>query len=250
MDVLLKIMGATLGALVPLIFVMALRKGIDCAPLDEGTKARARRSLVALVALFTLSVWGCSLTGWISYHPGDEIPRVFLFLFAPVLVGVAALGSKTFREVLNHTPLETLVGTQAFRFAGAAFFLITYLGVLPNAFVTGAYGDVATATLATLATLNLRKGKAGVAASSLFWGFTVAGLVDLLCVAYSMLVYYPIWYHGAPSSAPIADFALVMIPAIAAPFALVLHVYAVRGFMLRAGSRSSQDASLIAASHD
>ena len=238
MDVLLKIMGGALGVLVPCLFVLALGKGIDRAPLDEATKSRARRWLVVLVAGFTLSVWVSSLAGWIGYHPGDALPRVLVFLFAPVLVGVAALASETVRGVLDHTPLETLVGTQAFRFAGVAFFLITYLGVLPGAFVTGGYGDLATATLATLAALQLRRGNGG----RLFWGFTVAGLVDLACVAWAMLAYYPIWYHGAPSSAPTAEFALVMIPAIAAPFALVLHIYAVRGFLLR--SRSAQTARL------
>ena len=47
-----------------------------------------------------------------------------------------------------------------------------------------------------------------------------------------MLAYDPIWHHGTPSSAPLAQFALVMVPAIAAPFALLLHTYAIRGAIL------------------
>jgi hypothetical protein len=70
----------------------------------------------------------------------------------------------------------------------------------------------------------------------LFWGATLAGLGDLLNVAYLIAAYYPIWFPGAPSSAPAADFALVMIPALAAPCALLFHVFALRAVVLGSGA--------------
>jgi hypothetical protein len=227
MDVVLKIMGGSLGLLVPCLFVFALAKGIDRAPWDPARKASIRRGTIGLVAFWTAAVWALSLTGAFSYHAGDTIPRVLVPLLVPVLAGVVALASRNFRAILDHTPLAALVGVQSFRFAGAAFFLVVHLGILPGAFAAGGYGDLATASLATIAALMLTRSPAA-RGMPVFWAFTLAGLIDLVCVAYLILRYYPIWYRDAPSSAPISDFGLIMIPAIAAPLALLLHTYSIR----------------------
>jgi len=231
MDIVLKVMAGALGLLVPGLFVFALRKGIDRAPLESEARASAKRTLIVLVVVWTVAVWALSLAGALSYHEGDALPRVFIALFIPVAVGIAAMASRSFRTILDHIPLATLVGVQAFRFAGAAFLLIAYLGILPGAFASGGYGDLVTAMLATVASLLFARGVTG-GARIVFWGFTLAGLCDLFNVAYLMLKFYPIWYQGTPTSAPMADFALVMIPAIAVPIALLLHLYSIRGVVL------------------
>jgi hypothetical protein len=233
MDTLLKILGGSLGLLVPVLFVHALWRGIDRAPLAPADRASGKRTLVGLVASWTVVVWALSLAGLTGYHNGDAVPRVAVLLLVPVLAGVAALASPGFRLVLDHTPLAALVGVQSFRFAGTAFLLVVHLGILPVAFASGGWGDLLTATLATLAALMLARGVTG-GAKAVFWSFTLAGLLDLLNVAYLMLKYYPIWYHDTPTSVPMGEFALIMVPAIAAPFALLLHTYSVRSLVLRA----------------
>lgn len=226
MDVVLKIMGGSLGLLVPVLFVFALAKGIDQTPFDKARKASSRKGIMWLVAFWTIAVWAMSLAGVFSYHAGDKIPRLLIPLFAPVLVGLIALASKDFRAIVTHTPLSILVGVQSFRFAGAALLLVVHLRILPSEFVAGGYGDLVTASLAAVAALLLMRGPTatGIAA---FCGFTLAGVLDLMSVAYLILRYYPIWYKDVPSSAPLGEFALVMIPAIAAPIALLLHIYAI-----------------------
>jgi len=230
MDVVLKIMGGSLGLLVPCLFVIALAKGIERAPLDAAKKASSRSWIMGLVTCWTIAVWALSLAGTFSFHAGDKIPRVLIPLFVPVLVGLGALASRDFRAVLDHTPLATLVGVQSFRFAGAAFLLVVHLGILPGAFDTGGYGDLITASLAVIASLLLMRGPIAIGLAA-FWGFTLAGLFDLLNVAYLILRYYPIWYSDAPSSGALSDFALIMIPAVAAPLALLLHTYAIRSVL-------------------
>jgi hypothetical protein len=235
MTILLEILGGALGLAVPGLFVFALNQGIERAPFDAATKARRRKLLVLLTAAWTLAVWASSLAGVIDHHDGDPLPRVWVYVFVPVLVGIVALArSADFRAILDHTPVATLVGVQSFRFAGAAFLLVVALGVLPAPFAGGGYGDILTGLLATVAALALgRAPSAGARAA--FWGFTLAGLLDIANVAYLMLAYDPIWYHGTPSSAPLGQFALVMVPAIAVPVALLLHTFAVRGVLLGRG---------------
>jgi hypothetical protein len=239
-EILLKIMGGALGLLVPCLFVFAVGTGIARAPLEEARRRRLRTALVSLTAAWTAAVWASSLAGVIDYQAGDRIPRVFVCLVVPVLVGlVAVLRSADLRVALDHAPPATLVGVQAFRFAGAAFLLVVYLGILPPAFAGGGYGDLATATLAVVAAVLLGESR-GMGAKLAFWGFSVAGLADLVNVAYLLAAYYPIWHAGTPSSAPLGQFALVMVPAIAAPFALLLHVFAIRSVVLEKNASSSR----------
>jgi len=226
MEMILKIMGAALGVLVPYLFVVTVNKGIQRSHLDDASKARLQKTVVALVGGWTALVWTFSLAGIFSFHAGDVFPRFLLPLFIPVLFGLALLFRPEMRTILDHTPLSVLVGVQTFRFAGLAFIIIAHRGILPMPFVSGGYGDIATGALAlSTAILLSRKKKV---AKVFFTAFSAVGLIDLLNVAALLLNYYPIWYSAVPNSSPAADFSLIMIPAIAAPIALLLHFYALR----------------------
>jgi len=88
------------------------------------------------------------------------------------------------------------------------------------------YGDIVVGLLAlTAGTLFYRK-KPG--ASFFAWLFNIAGMLDLANVSRILLAYYPSWYSGEATSAVAAQFPLVLILAIAAPLALLLHVYSMR----------------------
>ena len=45
-------------------------------------------------------------------------------------------------------------------------------------------------------------------------------------MAYLLLAHYPLYNDTVPSSAPAFQFSLVLIPALAAPMALMLHLFA------------------------
>ena len=231
MELILKVLGAGLGILVPFIFMCTLRKGVENAPFEAQQKAGYKKTLVTVTLLWTALVWVLSLAGIFSYHVGDAIPRFVIPLVLPVLVGLFMLTNKTFQTILDHTPLSTLVGAQTFRLAGMVLLVIAYLGILPSAFASGGYGDIATGSLALIAWLMLSKQTSG--SKLFFWLFNIVGLCDLLNVAYLLLAYYPLYNSSLPSSAAAADFSLVMLPAIAAPIALLLHFYSLRNYLLK-----------------
>ena len=230
METLLLVAGAALGLIVPLLFTHALTQGIERSPFPLAIKTRFKTIAIAAVGGWTLLVWAASLSGLIRYQPGDSFPRFVIPLIAPVIAAVAlAASSGAFRTVLDHAPLGTLVGVQAFRLAGVAFLLIVYLGILPPSFGRAGYGDLATGALALSASLALaRKSRFS---HTLFWLFSAAGLCDLMNVAYLLLAHYPLYNDTVPSSAPAFQFSLVLIPALAAPMALLLHLFALRSYL-------------------
>ena len=225
METILKIAGGLLGLVVPYLFFIALNTGINKTDVDNQRRIKYRRILVAFVVLATISVWALSLGRILDYHEGDLVPKFAIPLIVFVLAGVLILDNKEFGTIISSTPLSTLVGVQVFRLAGIAFFFIAYLGILPDAFQSAALGDLLTGTLAILAGKSLQNRSDN--ARLLFWLFNIVGLLDLLNVAFLLMMYYPIWSDTLPSTESATKFSLVMIPAIAAPFAMLLHIYSI-----------------------
>jgi len=225
METILKIMGGLLGLVIPFFFAMNLNKGIQNSDLDEARKLRYRQILISVITVSTILVWALSLSKILDYHKDDRIPRFAIPLVVFVFIGLSLIKNKDFQSILSAMPLPSLVGTQAFRFAGAAFLVIAYLNILPQPFLLAGYGDILTGTLATLSSAALLK--QSINSKLYFWLFSVVGLLDLLNVAFLLLLYYPLWSRSVPTSESATQFSLVMIPAIVAPLALLLHIYAI-----------------------
>jgi hypothetical protein len=231
LDTILTILGGILGVVVPVLFAFAMNQGVARSPLGDAQRSAYQRTINMVTAVWTAAIWIASLMGIMNYHAGDNWPRVALPLFIPVIVALALLLHPTVRAIVNNIPVATLVGVQTFRLAGFVFLIIPGLGHLPRAFVIGGYGDIATGVLAMGAGLMLARKVSG--ATLLFVLFSVVGMCDLLIVAGLFFYFYPSWSSAVPSSAALADFSLVMVPALAAPTALILHLYAIRDVFFR-----------------
>lgn len=241
MNTVLTLLGGSLGVVVPLLFGAALRHGISRAPFSQSVRRTYQRRLVAVIGAWTLVIWGAAVSGVFAYQPGDPLPRFLAPMVLATLVGIGLMANRTFRTILDHTPLDVLVRTQAFRLMGSALFLVVYAGVLPPTFNSAGWGDLATGALAIIgASMLVRRSRSrGIA----FWGFTLAGLFDLGNVLVMALTFYPSWHAAPVSTAPLGEFSLVMLPAMAAPIALTLHAYAIRNFVAldEAGSLMTGD---------
>ena len=225
MEMILKFMGALLGLVIPFFFAMNINKGIKNSGFDTERKLKYRQILISVITVSTILVWILSLSNMLDYHEGDSIPRFTIPLVVFVFIGLYSIKNKDFQTIISAMPLSSLVGAQVFRFAGTAFLIIAYLKILPPAFQLAGYGDILTGTLAVLSSMALLKQSNN--SKLLFWLFNIVGLFDLLNVAFLLLLYYPIWSHSTPTSESATQFSLVMIPALVAPIALLLHIYAI-----------------------
>ena len=187
MDMLLKIMGASLGILVPILFIYAVKKGISNSQLGENDKKHLHKYSMIIIILWAALVWALSLTSVFGYSEGDTFPRFLLPLFIPVIIGVGLLFNKKFNTIIDNIPLATLVGVQTFRLAGFAFLLIVAVGILPHPFASGGYGDIATGALALISGLLLAKKRSS--GKLFFLLFSAIGLLDLMNVTLKLLTY-------------------------------------------------------------
>lgn len=225
MESILKIMGGLLGVMIPFLFAMNLNKGINNSALDAEKKIKYRRTLILVIVLSTILIWALSLSKILDYHKGDPVPRFAIPLIVFVFIGLYLVKNKDYQTILAAMPLSVLVGVQSFRFAGTAFLIIANLKILPETFRLAGYGDILTGTMAIAASMALLRESHN--AKLLFWLFNIVGLLDLLNVAFMLLFYYPEWNPNTPNSESATQFSLVMIPALVAPIAMLLHIYAI-----------------------
>src|SRR6476469_7616173 len=109
MQVALKTMSAALGLIVPVLFISVLLGGVRRSPLTPEAKARFRGGIIGVVMVWLLCAWIASLTGAISHHRADVLPRWLVGLALPTAIGLIALSSKSFRTIVDSVPLQTLV---------------------------------------------------------------------------------------------------------------------------------------------
>lgn len=223
---MITILATMLGTVVPLLFVFTLAKGIERSGFDKSKTWNYKIRLIAIGLIWTLVIWLSGMAGTFSYHEGDMIPRFVLPLLIPVMIGLVSLRNQDFRTIVDNTPLSLMVGMQTFRLMGVLFILVVNAGLAPSSFISGGYGDIITGLLALLSGVMLKNNASG--AKNVTWMFMVAGVADLLNVAFQLLFYYPIWSNVQPSSAGAAEFPLILVLGLAAPIALTFHLYTLR----------------------
>ena len=215
-----------LGVVSPAAFLYAFHKGLNRISWNASKKQQYWNRLLMGVMLWTILLFLTTIAGAYEYRIGDYLPRFLVGLFVPVLLMIIAQFRSSISDWIESIDIGTLIGVQFFRLFGAVFFLIAITGAGPKDFMSSGYGDVLTGALAIAVNLmyysNNRYSKMGA------WLFTLIGMLDLLCVSYILLKYYPTWSSAIPSTASAGSFPMMIVIGITAPIALLLHVFVIR----------------------
>jgi hypothetical protein len=233
-----SIISIVLSVLAPLLFVYTFKRGISESSLPDERKIKFKKRLNIIIVLWVILVWVLSLTHVLSYHKGDLFPRFTVALAIPVLAGLLLFFSQDFKEVLSKTPLYLLVGSQGFRLLGVVFFTVAAIEGVPSAVGSAGYGDLLTGSLALIAGYLLYNKKTFAILTAAL--FNIVGLLDLLSISRTLLVYYPLYTTSASTTAPLTTFPVVLILAIVAPIALLLHIYSIKNMLAQRKQESGQ----------
>jgi hypothetical protein len=203
----------------------------------------ARRSARALIApsFVAVSLWlvlafTLSARGFFAGSGNSSLPRIAWALIPLVIgyLGYLTLGSA--RAVVDQIPLHRIIGLQFYRALGVVFLVEWMLGALAGAFALPAgIGDVAIGLTAPFVAARVRDGAPRAREAAIRWN--VLGIADLVVAVTMGVLTTPGPLHlpalGAPN-AGIITLPLVLIPTIAVPFSILLHLIGLHRLVGRA----------------
>lgn len=146
--------------------------------------------------------------------------------------------SSTLKTVLAAIPLPWLVGVQLYRVVGVIFLALYALDQLPGEFaIPAGWGDVAVGLAAPVLGYSLYKGYRWSCLAAASWN--VLGILDLAVAVGTGFLSSPGPFQPLALENPntfITAFPLVLVPLIAVPLSVLLHLAALKRLRLALGS--------------
>ncbi|HEX4247230.1 MAG TPA: hypothetical protein VH008_05135 [Pseudonocardia sp.] len=205
--------------------------GLTCLALYRGAEraglGRRRAVLAGTVSAVLLGGWCIASAviaghGWYFTKLGEGPPWLPIAVVATLLAALAATRIPLVASALTAPgALERVALPHTFRLAGAAFLIMMALGNLPALFALPAgLGDMATAVAAVFVAR-------GASHRSAVW-FNVLGIADLVvALALGTLTGFQL-VDVTPSAQAITELPLALIPTVAVPVLIALHLISLR----------------------
>lgn len=228
---IIKTVSILISIVAPLLCYIIFKTGIIKSDFPPESKAKFNRILISSLIIWVSGIYALTLYGSFEYDQYEIIPKFVYGLLLPVVLALTLFASSTFRKLLDNISYKLLAFGQVWRILGAIFFLIAISGLGPYEFINSGVGDVLTGLTAILALIAIsraypwRKGA--------MWTLVALGMTDLLIVLFILLSRYPIWSDKLPSTAMAGSFPMMLIIGIAAPMALLLHIFMLRKLLKR-----------------
>jgi hypothetical protein len=228
---------ATIG--IPLLAVVALYRGANAARMPRRTATGlVVAAATALGGWFVVTSLLASSGSYERTVPGVELPWVTV---AAVGILVALLVATTIpvvsRSLSAPGSLARLALAQTPRVEGFVFLIVLTQGALPAAFAwPAAIGDMATGLAAPFVAWRLARGGGRRLAA---W-FNLFGLVDLLnAVTLGVLIGLGL-FAVQPGTQALAVLPLALVPTLAVPVAVTLHVVSLRRLLADARGKDQR----------
>jgi hypothetical protein len=209
---------------------------------------RLKKSLVACDftvdkkrKIFTGTLW--SLIGWALLTAALSLsgfvsdfstfpPRLLIVLVIPLIAIIWVVSTKEIREILRHTPAETLIWLQSFRIIVEVLLWRLFVNNLAPIQMTfeGRNFDILSG-LTALVVGFLVAGKKISRSLVIAWNFACLGLLlNIVAVALlSMPTPFRV-FMNEPSNTIVSQFPIIWLPAFLVPLAYGLHFLSLRQY--------------------
>lgn len=206
-----------------------------------------RKAVAALMAGIFLTAWLlCALIlgmdGFFRPDPSVRIPNI-LFSLLPLVIGFGLLFvSPTFREIVEATPPQWIIGVQTYRVLGVFFLILYAQEKLPGVFALPAgVGDLIIGMTAPIVAWLYVLKRRWARSLAILWN--IAGIADLVMAVALGFLSSPGRYQRLALDSPndlITAFPLVLIPTFAVPLSNLMHLLSLRGLL---GSKNNRRAT-------
>ena len=223
---IIKTVSILISIIAPVLCYIIFKAGIEKSDFTPETKVKLKNLLITSLIIWVSTIYTLTLAGSFEHDNFEIFPKFLYGLLLPVVLVLSLFASSTFRTVLDHLSYKLLSLGQVWRILGAIFFLIAISGIGPYEFVNSGIGDVLTGLTAIQALIGINR--AYTWRKGAMWALVALGMTDLLIVLFILLTRYPIWSDELPSTAMAGAFPMMLIIGIAAPMALLLHIFMLR----------------------
>jgi hypothetical protein len=187
-------------------------------------------------AVWTIAAFTLSARGFFLGAPDTSVPRI-VFALVPLTIGyLAYLSFRSVRAVADQIPQHSMIALQFYRVLGAVFLVEWMLGALPGAFALPAgIGDIAVGLAAPFVAARIKAGAPGARQSAILWN--VLGIADLAVAVTMGVTTTPGPLHLFALDNPnvaIIMMPLVLVPILAVPFSILLHLIGLHRLVRRA----------------
>ncbi|WP_242083934.1 hypothetical protein [Aestuariivivens sediminis] len=227
---LIKTVSVIISLLAAAVFVLVFWNGIKKSNLEPSLRKWYQKLGLAGIGIWVIAIYILTLAGTFVHDQEDAFPKFLIGLFVPVIAVLLMFKSEHFRTILNAISFKDLALGQIWRMLGSLFFLIALWGIGPKAFMASGYGDATTGLIAILTLVAFLKSSKWFRPG--LWMLTIIGTIDLLVVLFILLKHDPIWFKEFPNTAMAGAFPMMLIIGIAAPIALLLHIFTLRKLVL------------------
>jgi hypothetical protein len=206
-------------------YVAARRSGLSLAAAVNATAA-----VTALLVAWHAAATALAGAGLYRADPVDTVPTIAAALAVPLLVGWLVLRIPALQRVLTRSGVPALlVAAQSFRIFGVVFLILAAQNHLPAQFaVPAGVGDMLVGLAAPVVGWILwrqpHRRRLGITFNSL-------GLLDLFVAVGMGVTSAPgvlRVFTAPPSTQPLTELPLVLVPAFAVPLAILLHIASLR----------------------
>jgi hypothetical protein len=213
-----------LAILIPIFMIAEVaRKGALLSGMDAQQSKRIYTTILLFYGVYFSYVMLLSKSGILSENTLP--PKILLFTTLPLILFYFFIISNlnSFKTILLHTPIESLVLIHSFRLIGVFFLITEAYGAIPTKFAyIGGIGDILTAILSIPVALAVRSKK--TYSYTLVSAWNILGIADIISVLTTAIVTTRLSIEtGSQNLTGIAEFPFSLIPAFAPATILFLH---------------------------
>jgi hypothetical protein len=221
---------------IPAATSAVLYRGVIAAGLGRRAATAVTATTAAVLGSWLVLSGLLARAGVYRQDPGEAVPWFLVAVAGALIALVLATRIPLISRVLADpgTPAR-LALPHSLRVVGVSFLIVMTLGHLPATFATSAgLGDIAIGVAAPFVALQLSRGT-GRAWAVLF---NVLGILDLVVAGILGFLLFQL-VEVTPSTAPLFLLPLALIPTVAVPLAITLHIASLR--LLRTATKPEED---------
>jgi hypothetical protein len=221
---------------IPAATSAVLYRGAIAAGLGRRAATTVTTTTVAVLGGWLVVSGLLARAGVYRQDPEDVVPWFLVAVAGTLIALLLATRIPLISRILADpgTPAR-LALPHSLRVVGVTFLIVMVLGHLPAAFAMSAgLGDIAIGMAAPFVALQLARGT-GRAGAVLF---NVLGIVDLVVAGILGFLLFRL-VEITPSTAPLFLLPLALIPTVAVPLAITLHIVSLR--RLRTAANAEED---------